>query len=405
MKARSRAIRLGVLAAAAMTIAYAHLRRGRSGRGKYTHTRYLALDAILPGDVIVSSARTLQSALIRAGTGSLTASHAAIALHPLIWFESVGSGVRYQIIEPQLVWDGKDVRLAMPIPVGERYLVRRPVEPLCSADSPADRYSVAKKLIECSTRFAFLNYARPSAFLATLRLGLSKSQFARFLAAAMDRDQRIFYPGPFCSWLVAECYNELGRDILGATPQSITPAAIARSSSLVSIEAELSEARPIDDTPRTAAFNRDLRLALGLASAHIGTISNAAIFAKGMTSMNEHVRGLVTQGWNLSGTSLPPQAAERLDEIEEQQRANFGAWQTKARDALNLAYASVCAQAEQIEHVARCHARCCASVADRGSCSTDTCVAASRGYGETVAALQKLFPDFGEWEEDSVPAS
>jgi hypothetical protein len=199
--------------------------------------------------------------------------------------------------------------------------------------------------------------------------------------------------------------NELGRDIFGATPQAITPAAIARSSRLVSIDAELGKARPIDDTPRTSAFDRDLRLALGMASAHIGTISNAAVFAKGMTSMNEHIRGLVRHGWNLSGTSLPPQAAERLDRIEEQQRANFGAWQTKARDALNLAYPSVCAQAEQIEHVARCHRHCCASVADTGSCSTDTCVAASGGYSETVGALQKLFPGFGQWEEDSVPGS
>jgi len=359
---------------------------------KNTYQRYLALDAILPGDVILSSARTLRSVLIRLGTGSFRASHAAIAIHPLIWFESVGSGVRYQIIEAQLVWDGERIRLAMLIPSGERYLIRRPVQPFCTAEHAADRYSTSRQLIDVTSRFAFLNYARPSAFLATIRLGLGDSAFSRFLSAAMDRRHRIFYPGPFCSWLVAECYRDLGKDLFGDRPHAVTPAALSRSSRLVSLDADLRGAARIDTTTRTRSFERDLQVALELASQHLTTISSGAVLAKGITQMNEYIRGVVRRGWHIRGAALPRQIEDTFRGIEDKQLATFGKWQTQVKNALDLAYPSICVHTDQIGRLRECYARCSMSEPNGGRCHPDSCHFVTQGFLQTLEALYTVFP-------------
>lgn len=137
--------------------------------------RYLALDVIRLGDIVLSAGPTRTSIGIRFATFSRV-SHAALALHPLIWFEALGSsGVVHKVVEPELVWDGEKVRLAVKIPGGETYIVKRmKAAPYC-ADDPVARHAFARSLIQATSRFAFLNYATPDKFLPMLKFKLGRT--------------------------------------------------------------------------------------------------------------------------------------------------------------------------------------------------------------------------------------
>lgn len=351
---------------------------------------YLALDTIQPGDTILSSAPTARSRLIRAVTGSLRASHAAIALHPLIWFESIGTGVDYRFIQPELVWDGQRIRLAMPIPRGERFVVRRPAEPLFDPHSATARHAVARKLIRSSSDFAFLNYARPSAFLATARLGLSESAFARFVAAALDRDHEVFYPGPFCSWLVAECYWDLGRNIAGADSPSVTPAALARAKALATIDSGL-VARPVDRTPRNLTAERLLNDAITGASMMIAKIRQAAMLAMRVTEINSQLRGFVRAGRHLSGRTLPRQDRDAFKGIELRQKDVFATWQAQVMEALDAGYMAVATRAEAMGGLDACQDRC-SLPASAQRCEPGACSLWDKTLLDSQASVQTVFP-------------
>ena len=74
--------------------------------------RYLALDAIKAGDIILAASPTMTSYGIRAASFSRV-SHAAIAIHPLIWFEALSDGVQYTIHEPTFVLSDDHVRFGL----------------------------------------------------------------------------------------------------------------------------------------------------------------------------------------------------------------------------------------------------------------------------------------------------
>ena len=138
--------------------------------------RYLALDAIKAGDIILTASPTMTSYAIRAASFSRV-SHAAIAIHPLIWFEALGDGVQYTIHEPTFVLSGDRVRFGLSVAPGERYIVKRP-----QINGPQDdlqEYQTAKALIEASSKYAFLNYALRSKFLQLARFGLGEASFTQ----------------------------------------------------------------------------------------------------------------------------------------------------------------------------------------------------------------------------------
>ena len=349
---------------------------------------YLALGALQPGDVILSAARTLRSTLIRFGTGSLTASHAAIAINPLIWFESVGLGVRYQFIRPELVWDGHDVRLAMALPQGERFSVRRPLIPLFDTASAHDRHAVAKQLIAASSRFVFLNYPPPSAFLATLRLSLGDSAFARFAATVLDRRQKVFHPGPFCSWLVAECYRDLGRDGLGQRPESVTPAALARSKALVTVDARVT-GEPLPEAPGTGVYRRELNVAVEKGATVVDGLWEAAAFTKRLTTLNDGIGKFTSLGWALAGMKLPRQDATMFDGIATRQLAQLADWQARSISALENAYASISGFSEQAKKLEPCRLHCAVSPDE---CRVWGCPAVNAGFQQSTGEINAVFP-------------
>jgi len=349
---------------------------------------YLALDAIQPGDVILSAARTLRSTLIRFGTGSLTASHAAIAIHPLIWFESAGLGVDHQFIRPELVWDGHDVRLAMALPRGHQLSVRRPLTPLFDAASSRGRHAVAKQLIASSSRFVFLNYPPPSAFLATLRMGLGDTAFARFAATVLDSRQKVFHPGPFCSWLVAECYRDLERDDFGSRPQALTPAAIGRSKALVTVDAKVI-GEPLRGVAGIDAYLRVLNSTVEKSARLLGDLSAAASFTNQITTINDKIGEFASRGWALAGTKLPPQDAAVLDGIAARQRIHFADWQARSIAALENAYASISAFSEQVRKLSPCRLQC-AVYPDE--CRVNGCPMVNAGLLQSVGEINAVFP-------------
>jgi hypothetical protein len=356
--------------------------------------RYLALDEILPGDTILSAALTLRSIAIRLLTGSTTASHAAMAIHPLIWFESIGKGVNYKIISPKLVWDGRRVCLAMESPKRQRYAVRR-VRGLCESRDQKDRNATAKLLIAASSRFVFLNYASPDSFLATLRLGLDKNTFVHFVANNFSKNASKFFPGPFCSWLVAELYGDIGQAIFDKDPRKITPAALARSKRLELVDL-IFEGEPVDLAPRFGNFESDLNQDVEMSAATLGGALSNAAFAMGATELNDRLKGFLQIGWNLAGKEFPAEQERKFRDTEARYKAHFEWAQAHAIRALENVYPSLTIQADQIDSINQCYAKCLKPWFDGIPCgeqSRDSCHLASEAYHKSYEEVFKDFPE------------
>ena len=116
--------------------------------------RYLALDVIEPGDIVLTAELTKPSLAIRLASGSRV-SHAALALHPLIWFEAVDSGVGYRLIRPELVGDGKRIRLGLKIGRGETYIVKRMKDAPYRTEDPMATHAFARSLMQATSQYAW----------------------------------------------------------------------------------------------------------------------------------------------------------------------------------------------------------------------------------------------------------
>jgi hypothetical protein len=249
--------------------------------------KYLALDCIKPGDIILSKEKTTQSRLIR-GLSFSDFSHAQIAIHPMMWFESADLGVQYQIISPnstfipQIVWDRRkgQFRLGLELKGGNNFEVKR-LSDAVDLKTRLDEHKFANKLIDVTSKYAFLNYAKLDKFLPLLRFKLGERRFFSLLANAFDKGGVEFYPGPFCSWLVASCYQDMGLSLFDVDAQRISPGALQRNRRLDTVSAVFEgDIKQLPPHFREVKSTRDqIEICYNLMSAY----SQSADITKGMT--------------------------------------------------------------------------------------------------------------------------
>ena len=291
---------------------------------------FLALDKIKPGDVILSSARTKTSIGIRAASFSRV-SHAAIAIYPLIWFEALGSGIQYTIHRPTFVLDDDGLHFGLPVPRGERYIVKRPKEQ--QLQGRLDEYRAAKNLIEASSKFAFLNYAVTTNFLQLARFGLGKRAFARLVTEVMDARRSKLFPGPFCSWLVAECYNGIGWDIFAGEPNRLSPGALDKSKGLREIDGMMLDGELVALRPLVfQQYQQHMRFSLVMGQNNINEVMASAIIAKGFSDFNDHMKNLGNRFEEITEKPVPEQIAREQAEIDvrfRKQFEEFNEWRQK----------------------------------------------------------------------------
>lgn len=190
--------------------------------------KILNISDTLPGDIILSSSKTLSSVAIRAVTGSLKASHALIVINPVIWFEAVNPNIRYKIVDPVMVRNRDEVFIGTYPDRGEKYYVYRS-KSIIDTSGFIKFDEIALNLLNTSSLFCLLNFAEPEHFLPILKWKIGNIDLIRSLAEAARQSKTTEFDGVFCSWLVALCYKNLGLDFFQGAPQTISPATIARS--------------------------------------------------------------------------------------------------------------------------------------------------------------------------------
>jgi len=355
---------------------------------------YLALDVIKPGDIVFSAGLTRTSIAIRLATFSRV-SHVALALHPLIWFEALGnSGVDYKVVEPILVWDNEKVRLAMKVPRGETYIVKRmKAAPYC-ADNSVARHAFARSLIQATSRFAFLNYATPDKFLPMLKFNLGRTGFARFIANNVNRSGTALFSGPFCSWLIAECYKDIDLPLFDISSDKITPGTLDRSGKLRQIKNNIS-AKPLEIVPRFKPFERQLRLAVALNTESLSSLSQGALLAKSVGTLNEQMVALGRRGASLFGLKALEEAADALGEIVERSKEEFEESQNRTQEALEHAYPHLASSSEGVELLTSCQKECLERRPDGfPDCDRWGCHRLTMATLQTNEVLYQVFPRF-----------
>lgn len=329
--------------------------------------RYLALDNIQPGDVILSAEPTLRSIAIRVLTGSLSSSHVAIAIHPLIWFEAVGEGLRYKVIDPELVWSGDKLNLAMRWPAGSRFKIRRPSAPLSDNVSREGRAIVAQRLIDVTSRFAFRDYARPEDFFALLRLGLGESKLAKRLASMLGRNRFRSFTGPFCSWLLAACYEAIHYPMFDSAAQRITPGAISRSRRFVTVPTVI-RGVPIEDRAAFTIPVSNLRYCLALTEKSISSAGAGALLAKEVARANHVLRRVLKSGRRRLGGGIPRKSAAGLYSIDEEQKRNFEEFRGLLVDSLLIGYSNIESNIAGLREIGACKNICQRPIRDGFYC-------------------------------------
>jgi hypothetical protein len=205
-------------------------------------SRYLALDQIKAGDIILSPCWDFSSVSIRVASLSKY-SHAILALSPTIWFEADAPGVHYRCPTSKVVWDSERryFRLGYKIPRGYQYtLLRRTGIP--HIETREGEHWFAKKLIDVTADHAFLDYARFAQFLPLVKFGLGELHLAKYLANILDQGKPSHYSGPFCSGLVASCYKRLddyeGVDLnlFPVEPDRVSPRALGKNDKLTPMQ-------------------------------------------------------------------------------------------------------------------------------------------------------------------------
>lgn len=355
-------------------------------------TRYLALDRIKPGDIVLSAGLTRTSIGIRLATFSRV-SHVAVALHPMLWFETLArKGALYKIVEPELVWDGKNVRLAMKIPRGECYFIKRlKVAPYCD-DDPIARHTFARSLMQATSSFAFLNYATPDKFLPMLKFRLGRTRLARFIVRHLERPYSGLFPGHFCSWLVTELYNGLGLTLFDVNADRITPGAIDRSEKLYSVDSRI-KAFTLAIPPHLESFECQLRLAVVMARENLSTSFTNASVAKSMAVLNEHITALKRVGGNRLREVASDEAVDALGELGEGSKEDFALCQSDTMESLGLAYAHLATSSELAHLLTVCQQDCSNQRQGGRSCAhLSGCHKLTEGFLKSTDDLYKVFP-------------
>lgn len=374
--------------------------------------RYLALDNLRPGDILLTAEPTWTSAAIRLATFSRV-SHAVLVLHPLIWFESVRrGGVGYRVAhatdkvkgaaadhsdrdvkkerQPELVWDKTTVRLGLKIGPGEKYIVKRMKDGLpYQSDDPATIHSFARKLIASTSCFAFWNYSQPDQFLEILRGGLGRFRFVRRLAEKLSRSSSTLYRGPFCSWLVVDCYQALGLKLFDANPDAITPRALDRSKKLEEIECVI-RAEPLSIGPRFEAVADRFQRSVAGNRINLETLATLAAQAKSIMEHNAILHPIKQDLQALlKGTTLD-KLPDTLAIYNKQLAQSFKDFQQSAQTRVTDAYRELSPQSEAIPLIAPC-LRECAREAKAVPCASECIelIVCSNGVRES---LKKSFP-------------
>jgi hypothetical protein len=205
-------------------------------------SRYLALDQLKPGDIILASCNDRISWLIRILSVSWY-SHSILVISPTIWFDADDPGAQYRCPESKVVYDGEHFRLGHKIPKGYRYDVFRhkQLHPQGNGPTQEEEHKFVKDLIDATTVHAFLSYPDLAKFLRLLKFRLGETGFAKYVAKLLDKGKPPSrYSGHFCSGLVASCYSGLNfrgssLNLFTKEPDRISPRALSINNKLTKL--------------------------------------------------------------------------------------------------------------------------------------------------------------------------
>ena len=94
--------------------------------------------------------------------------------------------------------------------------------------------------------------------------------------------------------------------------------------------------------------------------------------------------------------ALPADREDALKAIEDEQQADFQKWQASVRLNLELDYANISAQTEQVSIMSRCYGKCMKPWADSlpcGQTTTDSCHLLNEGFLQTSGEIYSIFPN------------
>lgn len=186
----------------------------------------LAVDKLQPGDIILSGSFSRASLFLQLATGSIF-SHAALVIHPLLWFESVPDGIQYKAIECRLGLDNGRLRCVTTVAPGHwMSVIRLKSEILPTIDS----FVLLKSLLDISLDHFSLQYPNKEKFLKPIKMGIGRTKIAYKIAAQLSRKEHVFFPGVFCSALIVIFFKKVGIELFpNIAEDAITPGAISRS--------------------------------------------------------------------------------------------------------------------------------------------------------------------------------
>lgn len=250
--------------------------------------KFFDITNIIPGDIILSKGRTLKSTVIRLSTGSIHSSHAAIAINPFIWFEAIGSGTQYNIINPDLFVVNGKYKLGIQIKDGIEYSLWRP-RGWRHIIKYANINEIAKDLIDTTGSLAFYNYATLYQLLSVSRIPLEGNPLLKIITQMGSRNDCDKFEGYFCSELVAECYRIMGIDLFDKPSNKITPGYIERSNLFDNVSQKFSGEKKILENKNLNKLNETIDLGKSMLS---GMLTNASI-SKNLYTLNFNINKYV----------------------------------------------------------------------------------------------------------------
>lgn len=329
-------------------------------------TRFFALDEIRPGDAILMSGPTWKSRAIRLATVS-SYSHVAIAIHPFIWFEALDNEVKFRVIHPTLVMAQGKLRFGLPFGSGHHYDIYRPnalVELTCDVEA---RASTAKRLIEVVVPFAFLDYAEPESFLPILRMGLGDFPIVRRIARSLRRRNSKAFSGPFCSWLVAACYEALHLKLFSKAPDQLLPGAFARSENFDGIPATFVGDEFCARAELVGPFHEMLNR-ISWNEVALKALGSGARTSKGLHDFEHNLRRFLKVAWLHLDRPIPKHDTSTMRRAQARHLRDFSAMQGRASSVLKTSYHSVSGYSESIGSMSDCSVECKTQIDGRSWC-------------------------------------
>ena len=157
--------------------------------------------------------------------------------------------------------------------------------------------------------------------------GLGKRAFARLVTEVMDARRSKLFPGPFCSWLVAECYNGIGWDIFAGEPNRLSPGALDKSKRAREIDGWMLDGELVALRPLVfQQYQQHMRFSLVMGQNNINEVMASAIIAKGFSDFNDHMKNLGNRFEEITEKPVPEQIAREQAEIDvrfRKQSSNF----------------------------------------------------------------------------------